>query len=206
MLVSSPAALNLAATYSAVAKSSLEAAMWGAAVSVFRCSPASLALGTARKSCSIFCSEGAAADWAKVELAAKENRTTAVVSSRRVNSAPKGLRAGRRMKSQITRKVLVVRRNEGASHSNRCLLRRIEGAALSSMSRKCGVKFPHTPAAQRIYYAATGTGWPQCEQRLAAAGISLRHSGQGFVGGGGGEVAVSFILAISVLTGSTTKK
>ena len=124
--------------------------MWGAAVSVFRCSPASLALGTARNSCSTFCSEGAAADWARVVLAVKENRTTAVVSSRRVNSAPKGCGRVRKMKSQITRKGLFVRRNEGASHSNRRLLRHIDGAALSSMSRKCGVESPHSSGTREL--------------------------------------------------------
>jgi hypothetical protein len=54
--------------------------------------------------------------------------------------------------------------------------------------------------------AATGTGWPQWEQRFAASGMSLRHSGQGLVGGAGGGAVVSFILLIRVLIGSTTAK
>ena len=85
--------------------------MWGAAVSVLRCSPASLALGTARNSCSIFCSGAGPADWANVELAAKESRTTADVSSRRVNRAPEGWSGSQDEVSDYTK---VQRRQEGA--------------------------------------------------------------------------------------------
>ena len=110
------------------------------------------------------------------------------------------------MKSQITRKALVVRRNEGrdsceplSAEADQRWVREFKWAGSAGLN-------PHAPAALANYYAAAGTGCPQCEQRLAAAGMSLRHSGQGLVGGGGGGAAVNFILAIRVLTGNTTKK
>ena len=52
--------------------------------------------------------------------------------------------------------------------------------------------------------ATAGTGCPQCEQRLAATGISLRHSGQGRIAGGSATGGLN--LASSLPSGSTTKK
>ncbi len=49
------------------------------------------------------------------------------------------------------------------------------------------------------------TGWAQWAHRLAAAGISLRHSGQGLVAGGASG-AGPLNLAMSELSGRTMKK
>src|SRR6202041_1248094 len=49
------------------------------------------------------------------------------------------------------------------------------------------------------------TGCAQCAQRLAASGISLKHSGQGFVVGAT-TVSGFLIRASSVFSGSTMKK
>jgi hypothetical protein len=49
------------------------------------------------------------------------------------------------------------------------------------------------------------TGWAQCAQRLAASGISLRHSGQGFVVGAAGAAGWLNFLSMYCI-GSTIAK
>jgi hypothetical protein len=50
-----------------------------------------------------------------------------------------------------------------------------------------------------------GTGWAQWEQRLAASGISLRHSGQGLVLGGAATTGGVILLSMYCM-GSTMAK
>jgi hypothetical protein len=80
-------------------------------------------------------------------------------------------------------------------------------AACAAFPKESRMKLANATKLDRKSGAVPGiyaTSWVQCEQRLAAIGISLRHSGQGLVEGAGTTLGLN--LFIKVLTGNTTRK
>src|ERR1035438_6333602 len=80
----------------------------------------------------------------------------------------------------------------------------VGGAALCAGSM-AGTKPRKNRRARGLRTIIYATGWAQCAQRLAASGISLRHSGQVFMEDGASGSGF-FSRAISEFNGSTMAK